>query len=462
MVKLSAMDVERRSFLATMVSAMSAQMIPPTEGASAADIRIMTYDPGHFHAALLMKEMIPGVCNETWVYAPLGPDLSAHLNRVARFNLRKDRPTSWKVRVYAGEKAFETMLAERPGNVAVFSGRNLGKIDRIAAAVKAGLHVLADKPWLIEAHEFPKLAGILEEAEKRGVAAYDAMTQRFEISCILQRELVRDRELLGSPKGVYMESVHYLLKTVAGAANQRPPWFFDYRQQGEGLTDVGTHLVDLVQWTLSPDEPLDYRKDVRVTGGRRWPTVISKANFQRVTGEPDFPPYLAPDIRNGELHYYCNNSVEYTLKGIPVRLDVKWDFEPGPGQSDTEVAIYSGSRADVEVRQGREENYRPEVYVVPKLPQERGLVAAALNRRVQALQKDWPGVAVKESGPRFHVITPEKYRIGHEAHFALLTERFFQYVRQPASLPRWENSFMLAKYFVTTQGVELARKTANR
>ena len=62
-----------------------------------------------------------------------------------------------------------------------------------------------------------------------------------------------------SEPGVYMESVHYLMKMVAGAPNIRPPWFFDTAEQGEGFTDIGTHLVDLVQWTLFPDQAIDYR-----------------------------------------------------------------------------------------------------------------------------------------------------------------------------------------------------------
>ncbi len=60
--------------------------------------------------------------------------------------------------------------------------------------------------------------------------------------------------------GVYMESVHYLMKVVSGAPNIRPAWFFDTAEQGEGLNDIGTHLVDLVQWTLFPDTAIDYRE----------------------------------------------------------------------------------------------------------------------------------------------------------------------------------------------------------
>ena len=43
------------------------------------------------------------------------------------------------------------------------------------------------------------------------------------------------------------------MKVVSGAPNIRPPWFFDTTEQGEGLNDIGTHLVDLVQWTLFPE-----------------------------------------------------------------------------------------------------------------------------------------------------------------------------------------------------------------
>jgi hypothetical protein len=41
-------------------------------------------------------------------------------------------------------------------------------------------------------------------------------------------------------------SVHYFLKYVSGKKLQRP-WFFDVNQQGEGMTDITTHLADLVK-----------------------------------------------------------------------------------------------------------------------------------------------------------------------------------------------------------------------
>jgi hypothetical protein len=52
------------------------------------NVKLITYDPGHFHAALVQKEMYPGVSPRVHVYGTLGPDLLAHLGRIAAFNGR--------------------------------------------------------------------------------------------------------------------------------------------------------------------------------------------------------------------------------------------------------------------------------------------------------------------------------------------------------------------------------------
>jgi hypothetical protein len=107
-------------------------------------LRLVTLAPGHFHAALVQKEALPGVDSHTHVYASLDADLIAHLDRIARFNARPDRPTSWTTDVHAGPDWLSRFLADRPGNAVVIAGRNKPKIDLILAAVSAGYCVLAD------------------------------------------------------------------------------------------------------------------------------------------------------------------------------------------------------------------------------------------------------------------------------------------------------------------------------
>ena len=266
------------------------------QGGTTPDVRLMTLDPGHFHAALIQKEMYPGVAPRVDVYAPLGWDLSEHLNRIAAFNRRADRPTSWNLEVHTSPDYFERMLKEHPGNVVVLSGKNGVKMDRILASVKAGINVLADKPWILKSADLPKLDAALAEADAKKIVAYDIMTERFEVTTELQRVLVNDRATFGeivpgtpAEPAVYMESVHHLMKVVSGAPNIRPTWFFDTNEQGEAASDIGTHLVDLVQWTLFPDRAIDYKSDVKMLAAQRWPTWIPEADFRRVTNTSGLP-----------------------------------------------------------------------------------------------------------------------------------------------------------------------------
>jgi hypothetical protein len=62
------------------------------------DTRLIVVDPGHFHAALVQKQMYPNLSPEVHVYAPVGPDLVDYLTRIVRFNTRKEQPTHWGAR----------------------------------------------------------------------------------------------------------------------------------------------------------------------------------------------------------------------------------------------------------------------------------------------------------------------------------------------------------------------------
>src|SRR5579871_70192 len=413
------------------------------------EFRLITLDPGHFHAALIQKEMYTGVANRVAVYAPLGPDLIEHLHRIARFNLRPEHPTSWELDVHTGPDSLDRMLRERPGNIVLLARRNRPKIHRIVRALDAGFHVLADKPWIIENVDLPWLEKAMAIARNRGLVAYDIMTERFEITSMLQRELVNDPDIFGTIEpgtadepSVHMESVHHILKLVAGQPNLRPPWFFDVNEQGEALADVGTHLVDLVQWTLFPESSIDYRSDLAVLSASGWPTPITSEQFGQVTGTP-----------GAAVDYRCNTRVTYQIRGIHVKLDVLWRWEAPPGTGDTHHAVYRGSKSRIEVRQGPDEKYRPELYVVTA----ESAVRRALAHSIAKLAHRYPGIALEERKTEVWVTIPDVYRVGHEAHFAQVTNQFFEYLRQPHSVPAWEDAYMLAKYYVSTKGVEVSR-----
>jgi predicted dehydrogenase len=414
-------------------------------------MRLIIADPGHFHATLLQKDMYPSLDSRVAVYAPLGRDVLDYLARIALFNCRPENPTHWDVDVHLSANHMSELLHDRPGDIVVFTGKNRGKIDRIVSAIEAGLHVLADKPWIIASSEIPKLYYALTLAEEKDLAAYDIMTERYEITSELQREFVNDPAVFGVLEGssasepaVQARSVHNLMKVVAGVPLRRPPWFFDIAEYGEGLADVGTHVVDLVQWTAFPDQAIDLRTEIEVIEGRRWPLTLSPDQFAQVTGEK----------RDLPLDYYCNNSVHYTLRGVHVKLEIVWQWQAEAGTGDVYEALFRGTRARVEIRQGEAEKHIPELYIAP-IAGLRPEVFAAAHHRIAALQSRWPGLAAVEADGELRIAIPDRFRVGHEAHFGQVAARFFDYVKSPRSIPAWERPHMLAKYYVSTKGVEL-------
>lgn len=427
-------------------------------------VRLVTLDPGHYHAALVQKSMYEQVDPVVHVYAPDGPDVQDYLKQIERFNSREQDPTGWRQEVYTGEDFLKRMVAEKAGDIVVISGNNLRKAEYIKASVDAGFNVFCDKPMCIDSQGFALLEQAFAAAEKKHVLLYDIMTERFNVTCIMQKLLVLDKDLFGEMQagsaenpGVVKESVHHFFKYVSGAPIRRPGWYFDTTQQGEGLVDVTTHLIDLAMWTCFPDQAIDYRKDVVMGNARRRPTLITREQYEKVTGLPDFPGFLKDKLNgDGALPCYANGQMSYAVKGIWVKLSVTWNFEPPEGGGDTHYSLFRGSKAHVIIRQGKEQNFQPEVYVEPAPGVNADELTASLKKTVRRLQGQYPGLRIKkEQGNSWHVLIPEKFHIGHEAHFQKVLEAYLQYLDK-GRLPGWEVPNMLAKYYITTQALELA------
>src|SRR4029077_9671002 len=139
---------------------------------------------------------------------------------------------------------------------------------------------------------------------------------------------------------------------------------------------------------------------------------VSRAQFLQVTGEAGWPDYLELWVKGDALEYFCNTRVHYEIRGVHVALETRWDWE-AEGGDDRHTACYHGSRARLELRQGAEEGYRLELYVVPMAD-----IAASLERRIAALQTVYPGVGLAKRGREWRVTVPDALRIGHEEHFA--------------------------------------------
>lgn len=444
-------------------TSLSAQAQSSAKGKS---VKLITLDPGHFHAALVQKSMYPDVDPMVHIYAPAGPDLQLHLDRLQSYNTRKENPTSWQQKVYRGNDFMEKMLAERAGNVVVMAGNNRLKTDYIHRAVSAGFNVLADKPMVISAGNFDKLKDAFAVAAKNKVMLYDIMTERFEISTMLQREFSLLPDVFGTlEKGtpenpaVTKESVHHFYKYVSGSVLTRPAWFMDVGQQGEGIVDVTTHLVDLVQWECFPNQIIDYRKEIKLTDARRWTTDMTRSQFNTITKLNGFPDYLKKDVvKDSILKVYSNGEINYQVRGVNAKVSVIWAYQAPEGAGDTHYSIMRGTKANLIIRQGAEQQYKPTLYIEPITGG--AAYESKLAASLKTIQQKFPGIELKKLAKGWEVIIPESYKEGHEAHFARVTENFLKYLKA-GKLPEWEVPNMIAKYYTTTRALELAKQNQN-
>ena len=434
-------------------------------------VHLVTLDPGHFHAALVQKTMYKDVDSVVHVYAPAGNDLQLHLDRITAYNNRKENPTHWKEEVYTGSDFFEKMISDekarlndavRQENVIVLSGNNKRKAEYILRSLQNGLNVLADKPMAIDSKGFEQLKQAFDVARKNNLLLYDIMTERFEITSILQRELSMIPEIFGTLQNgkagdpaVVKESTHYFYKYISGNVVTRPPWFFDVSQQGEGIADVMTHLVDLVQWECFPGQAIDYTKDIRIDSAKHWTTDLSLDEFKTLTKVDSFPSYLSKNIsRDTTVKIFSNGEINYTIRGVHAKTTTLWKYRSENNTGDLYSAMMKGTKANLVIRQGAEENYQPTLYVEPTPSYKTIDVTTAFKK----IQEKFPGVELQATKNGWRLIIPQKYKEGHEEHFARVTKNFLEYLRKK-DIPAWEVPNILAKYYTTTKALELVSQT---
>ncbi len=424
------------------------------------EVKIMTLDPGHFHAALVQKSMYDQVDAVVHVYAPEGIDVKDHLKRIEGFNTRAENPTSWEEITYTGVDYLEEMIAEKPGNVMMVSGNNAKKTAYIKSAVDAGINVFADKPMVINSADFAILEEVFKTAEANGILLYDIMTERHEITTMLQRMLSQNQEVFGQLKvgsvdepAITKESVHHFYKYVAGSPLKRPAWFFDTEQQGEGIVDVNTHLVDLIQWEAFPEVILS-KEDVEIVSAKRWTTDLTPEMFKKVTHLDSYPEYLKKDVEEGVLKVYSNGEINYKLKGIHAKASVTWNYEAPEGAKDTHYSIMRGTKCNLTIEQGAKEGYKPKLYIEASV--EEGF-EANLNKAVQDLSSTYSGIGIEKIGDnKWALNIPDRFKVGHEAHFGQVTEKYLTYLID-GKLPAWEVPNMITKYYTTTKALEMAK-----
>ncbi len=385
---------------------------------------LLFLEPGHFHAALTLRAANPRIDPTIHLYARPGPERDAFLALVRSFNARTDEPTGWDVRVHEAADPERALVEERRGDIVVLAGRNRPKLGAVARLHAAGLHVLADKPWLTDGAALPDL----ERATAGRPLAMDIMTFRHEVVAGLAQKIATDPELVGAldmqagEPAIDIQSVHHLLKVVNGAPLRRPAWYYDTRIQGDGLVDIQSHMADQAQWILGDGPGFSFERDYELEDARRWTTPVPRELFRASTGLDDFPEALAPQLDAGVLPLACNGEIRYRLRGAPVRQRAEWGQREPEGGGDAHRTTVRGERATVVARRGPETGFRGELHVAPREPGPG--FEARLSEKLAAWEGEFPGLSQRPSSLGREIVIPAALHTPHEAHFAMVLDDF--------------------------------------
>ena len=374
-------------------------------------IELIVLDPGHFHASLLQKDTLTDVNDTIHIYAPEGTGLNQYMESINSYNQRAEAPTSWVSQVYTGDDYLSQMLTEQKGDVVVLAGNNQKKTQYIIESIKAGYNVLSDKPLAITQQDFDLLVEAYQLAKEKDLLLYDLMTERYDILNIIEKELLQKKELFGelqqgSPENpsITMESIHHFFKNVSGKPLIRPAWYYDTAQQGEGIADVTTHLIDLVQWQCFPDKTIHYLSDVKVTKATHWPTPITLPEFCQSTQMDSFPPYLHKYVKNNVLEVLANGTLNFTIKGIHIGMKVIWNYTPPTNGGDTFTSIKKGSKATLKIVQNKENGFIKELYIQKVQNTENATFKTQLEKTIKELQDTYPFLSIKERNNGLYLI----------------------------------------------------------
>lgn len=414
---------------------------------------IVIINPGHFHAGLVLRQMHPKLSEHVYIYSEPGQDLDNYLKLIESFNKREQNPTKWQFHIYTGQDYLEKAVAEKRGDIAILAGRNDRKIYDIEALHNAGFKVLSDKPLTIDERGVATLAKVVAD----GDVVMDIMTERHEATSIIQKELLKNSEIFGGfaqqeEPVIFKESVHFLAKVVNGVQLVRPAWYFDVKKQGEGLVDVTTHLVDLVQEMTAGKEPIDFDQDVKVIEAKRWATEVPLERYCQITKLDSFPEYLLQDVKDDVLQLYSNGEFTYSLRGVKVKLVVVWNLEAAPGGGDTHRSFMVGKNSTLVIDQGPHTGNKPELFVEPKSDIES--FKPLLEKAIAKL--NMPGLSVVQDEQRLRIEIPQSLRTTHEEHFAKVRDEFLEMLDGGAE-PENLRANLLAKYKTLAVARSLSR-----
>lgn len=419
--------------------------------------KLIVIDPQHFHAALVQKVANPLIDENVHLFSPSESKTAGYRSLIQQYNSRQENPTHWVIKEYYGADFLTKAFEKDNGDIVVLAGDNKEKINYIAQSVAQVKNVFADKPLVIDIQGYQKLKEILSDPKSSNLV-YDIMTERYDVKNILIKELVNNNTFSGGFESnsknplIQFNSIHHFIKSVSGKSLVRPSMFYDVSRQGEGLVDVTTHYIDLVQWILSPEKAIDIEKQLKLVASERWSTIVTQNDFIESTLESSYPTSFNSFInKDGNLDVFSNGKMSYSLDNVPVSISVQWNVKSLDGKGDQFNAFFDLKNLYIEVKP--DTNGKSSVFIKPKYSSQN--FEFSLIEAIKSI-KSCPGVSFMKEDNSYKLVIPEALYLSHEDHFAKVLNQFMVY-KNNGNIPDWERSFMLAKYYLTTEALRTAK-----
>lgn len=236
------------------------------------------------------------------------------------------------VAVTFSDRSYDEWLSDNIDAVAVGNAYGQrGKI--IIAALKAGKHVIADKPICTDPHE---LAEIRRLSMEKGLVVTCMLDLRYLPQTLTAKRILGGGEL-GEIRNLSFFGQHYL------DYGHRPDWYYEEGMHGGTINDIAIHGVDLVRFlTGSEIESVD--------GARVW---NSFATEQR--GFKDSAVFMARLQSGASLIADVSYSAPSQVFAMPTYWEFRFWCERGMltfCYADSHVTVYRDGRSEAEVYDG--------------------------------------------------------------------------------------------------------------
>lgn len=193
---------------------------------------------------------------------------------------------------------FQDLLSDETVDVVALGGCFADRGQMAIQTLKAGKHVIADKPLCTDLKELDEIE---ELAKEKKLIVSCMFTMRYEGNILAVRKLIKEGTL-GKINNVYFGGQHPLMY------DRRPGWYFEKGRYGGIINDIAIHGIDLLSYLFD-------LQPVHIDGVRCWnqfakehPEFMDSAQFMLTlngnAGVIADVSYSIPDGIEFSLPYY--------------------------------------------------------------------------------------------------------------------------------------------------------------